>query len=81
MLIFKQRGSMINVIIIRNQVVNENYSFVDAQKAETFFLNKINDFSIDPLSEEDKRSILDDGYFELPEGGSICLAWATVIDN
>lgn len=70
---------MINVIVVRNQVVNDNFSFTDAKKAEKFFIDKVSELSGKEISGIDERTVLEEGYFELYDG-SVCLTWATVVD-
>jgi len=66
----------VNVIVIRNGVVDENILSSSKEQAETLFLKKCESIlsNFDEYTEHDKRAILDDGY-ETFGCGSICISW------
>ena len=66
-----------NVVIIKNNLVDDIRRFEKSDEAEKYFLERcawlISNW--DEYTQEDKENILEDGYEEF-EDGSICLAWS-----
>lgn len=73
----------INVVVIKDSVIDENYLFRGddksdvAQRAEQKFLDACakNVPNWDGYSEEDKKFVLEDGFAEFGAFGSVCISW------
>ena len=78
----------INVVIIKDNVVDEAHLFSGknrarvVKQAEAFFCKKVQELSyaaLGPTAEWDEQDLddaLDDGYVELTNG-SVCITWPT----
>jgi len=56
---------------IRAGVVDEQWLFSDVKKAEAKYLEIVQQNQ--KLIQDDQDAVLDDGYFEFPDDGSICI--------
>ena len=65
----------VNVILIRDDLVDENYLFTDPKKAEKFFLDEIKKKGI---ALDEPEDTLADGYYS-GANWAICLTWPTSI--
>ena len=80
---------VINVIeVVENAVVGiESFGIFEEQlsqeiveRAEELFLQKIEEFIGEPLTDEDKEAYLEDGYYEDGTKGYyyVCITWSDI---
>ncbi len=71
----------VSIITIQNGVVNDSVTLSSAseelsQVAEARFLAICREFG--PIATEEESDLIEDGYYDIPSGGSVCLHWLDV---
>ncbi len=78
---------IINVVTIKNNLVNDIESFLIHQdhltfqvseKAEQSFISKALQLGLIPFSQKDYDDILNNGCFENDDNESVCLSWSSI---
>ena len=75
---------LINVVVIKDNVIESNFLFTDSEKADKKFKDLAKEYvsDWDTYSEADIDSILDNGYVEFPDSnGSVCISWPELEEN